>query len=74
MESQGVGCSGGRPDKVSIGEVTILETAILDVVPRPVAKLDAPKKENCCNPPKSEYFAFHSKIDVRGICNLFDIV
>ena len=60
---------------MGVGEIAVLEAAVLDVVPRPVAKLDAPKKENCCNPPKNqEYFAFHSKIDVRGICNLFDIV
>ena len=62
MESQGVGCSGGRPDKVSIGEVTILETAILDVVPRPVTKLDTPEM-------KSYIFGNLKTEDIAFQCN-----
>ena len=43
LESRCVGSSGGHPDKVSIGEVAILEAAILNVVSHPVAKLDTPE-------------------------------
>ena len=43
LKSRCVGSSCGHPDKVSIGEVAILEAAILNVVSHPVAKLDTPE-------------------------------